>query len=284
MSTNSAASLPWRIEAFREYLTFEVLQAAAAVFAIYEGERFDPRNPRIIEMQLLLVERTQKEAWIPKRAGSEDVDWNVEGDVTRNKGRVFTSMLILHPKEWADGEVRLTEFGHALASGRVTKSKFYDFIISRFKYPHPAWEDNWAEWRSAGRVLYPFIYLLQTLLSLHGQSPDNAYLTVDEVADYLHPIPDHGMVDAYASAIIKSRQEGRPATTKRSDKIHRKIGDLLGFLCLSPYCFYKGTAVHLNLIDTHSVELTHFWGSRNSQDKLNRIIALIQKVMSRLAN
>lgn len=278
MSSTNEKRLPWRIEAFREYLTFETLQQAAAVLTVYDGEIFDIRNPRIIEMQNLLIERTSKNSWIPNRKGSQDINWNVEGDVTRNKGRVFTSMLILRPKEWTDGTVSLTSFGRALGAGQITRGEYYDFILTRFKYPHPAWDDNWDAWKNSDRELYPFIYILQTLLALYKIGHDQAYLSTEEVADYLHPNPNHDAVAEYAKNIVNARQNSTPSITKRSDSIHRKISDILGFLCLTKYCYFVANNVYLNLMDLHQKERSNFLGKRKGQDKLKKIVQLTQSV------
>ena len=277
---NLNTPLHWRIEAFREYLTYETLQTAATVFSLYEYERWSIKNPKIIEMQGILISRTQKTAWIPSRAGSEDIDWNVEGDITRNKGRVFTSMLILYPKQWTEDKLILTEFGRALAKGRVTKHQYYDFIISRFKYPHPAWEDNWEPWTAANKKLYPFLYIIQVLVNLYQIEAAQAYLTVQEVADYLHPNPDHTQTQNYASTILASRSKNTPAINERSDQIHRKISDIFGFLCLSQYCFYNGNNVHLNLLTTHNLEKASYWEKRIGESKLEKIQALIASTLS----
>jgi hypothetical protein len=278
--SNDETKLPWRIEAFREYLTFESLQPAASVLSLYEGEVFTTRNPRILEMQDLLAKRTKKDAWIPKRSGSADIEWNLEGDVTRNKGRVFTSMLILHPKEWKDEKVALTEFGRALGRGLVNKERYYDFIVTRFRYPHPAWPDNWTAWTNANKVLYPFVYLLAALIELHRQSPASAYLTTAEVADYLHPDPDHSRVTAFVSSIVSARENSVGPITPRSDDIHRKISDILGFMCLTRYCYFDGSVVRLNLLDMHHKDKSNFWEDRRNQSKLQPMQALIRETLA----
>ena len=270
--------LPWRIEAFREYLAYETLQPTAAVLSIFEGETFNVRNPRIIEMQELLERRTGKTAWIPNRSGGEDIAWNLEGDVYRNKGRVLTSMLILFPKEFKDGNLVLTEFGRALARGLIGKEAFYDFILTRFKYPHPAWKDNWAAWTAAGRQLHPFIYILQVMRELYAKSPAEACLTTEEVAEFLHADPDHKKVRHWAEKIIQSRREKSKAETPRTDDVHRKISDILGFLCLTPYCYFKGNSVYLNLLTRHAQERTFFWGSRIKQNRLMELDDLFRSI------
>jgi hypothetical protein len=271
--------LPWRLEAFREYLPYETLQPAAAVLQQFEGELISTTNPKILQMQDMLKVRTNKGAWIPNRSGSEAINWNVEGDFTRNKGRLLTSMLILFPKEFSEDKIQLTEFGHALASGRVSKGQFYDFIISKFKYPHPAWPDNWDAWKGSGKTLLPFIYILQALVALYKKGSSQAFLTTEEIADYLHPNPDHKSIKNSVTNILIARENKIDPITKRSDEIHRKITDIMGFLCFTDYCFYEGKKIFLNLMDVHEAEHVNFLGKRNGQDKMARIASLIKSAI-----
>jgi hypothetical protein len=268
--------LPWRIEAFGEYLTFETLQPAAAVLSLFEGERFSPQNPEIQKLHRILEDRTNKSAWVPKRSGAESLNWNIEGDVTRNKGRVFTSMLIMYPKEWEDNKILLTPFGKALASGKVDKTEYYDFLLKNFSYPHPAWKDNWTSWTKAKRSLYPFIYIIQVLLILYQHSKLSAYLTTEEIADHLHNDPDHSKVKIKSDKIINARVKKLPSTTPRSDEIHRKISDIMRFLCLTQYCYYDGHSIALNTLDYHQLENVTFTVKRKGQDKIKDIEELIK--------
>lgn len=280
--TKEIKLLPWKIEAFREYITYETLQPAAAVLKTFEGELFTPRNPEIIRMQKLLQERTGKKSWVPNRSGSNDINWNIEGDVTRNKGRVFTSMLILHPKDWVENKIKLTNFGNALAVGEVSKEEFYFFIISNFQYPHPAWDDNWNAWTKAEKHLLPFVYLLQTLILLYELNPNEAYLSTEEVADYLYLKPDHLKTPVYVEKIVKAREDNSPQIVKRSDEVHRKISDLLGFLCLTKFCYFNGNKIFLNMIDQHQGELVFFNKKRKGQDKLLEVKKLVYDALNKI--
>ena len=273
--------LQWHFEAFREYVSYQVLMAAAAVLYQFEGEVISSSNPRIQQMQKLLALRTNKYTWIPNRTGSEDVDWSIEGDLYRNKGRLLASMLIVEPKEAHNPpKVKLLPFGRSLAKGEISENQFYDFIITRFCYPHPAWEDNWEEWTNAGRILYPFAYILQVLIQLDESKPDTAYLSTDEVARYLYPVSDHTQVKAGVKAILASRSEAQLPPRERSDQVDRKINDILGFLCISGYCYYLpgGKLVGLNLRSRHSQELTMFERIRKGQNHLEKIKNLVKNI------
>jgi len=236
----------WKIEAFREYLNYETLQQAASVLKIFEGEDIRASNPKIKFMQTLLEERTGKTKWIPKRTGEMDINWNLEGDLWRNKGRLLTSMLILYPKEWVNNKIKLTNFGSALASGNIDQSTFYDFIIGNFSYPHPAYKDHFEEWRQLGKVILPFIYILEVLKTLYKKSKEEAFLTTSEIADFLHKSPSHQNINKKVSLIQEARCNNIISTTSRSDQIHRKINDISGFLSLSKYCEFKGKKLMLS--------------------------------------
>jgi len=270
--------LPWHFEAFREYISYQTLLSASAVLRQFEGEEITPSNPRIQQMQNLLVLRTGKDSWIPSRSGSADVDWNLEGDVYRNKGRLLSSLFILEPKNASiPPSVKLLPFGRALAKGEVSEQEFYDFIITRFCYPHPAWDDNWRAWTAQNKRLFPFRFILQVLIELDKTKPLDSFLTTEEIAIHLYPVSDHSQVINIVESVMKSRLLGQSVDRERTDKVDRKITDICGFLCLSGYCFYtlNGKAIGLNLRDQHRKELTMFERSRLNQDRLKEIKTLI---------
>lgn len=264
--------LLWKFEAFREYVSFEVLQPAAAVLNLFEGEFISESNPQIKKLERLLVERTGRNSWKPNRSGTPDLNWNSEGDFTRNKERLLTSMLIMYPKEFEDGYLRLTDFGKALATGRVSKESFYEFIVRNFHYPHPAYQDNWNNWRESGRELYPFVFIIQVLIELYNIGREQCYLTVKEAEFILVPASDHRLVGNIVHEIIGSRRADSFKSIKsQGDKITRKITDIFGFLCISGYaCYLNNNDISLNLHGVHSEELTHFYFQRNPQSKLKQ--------------
>ena len=269
--------LPWNFEAFREYVKYEAIQIAAATFNLFEGETWDSRNPKILKMQQMLEDRSNLNSWVPKRKANEDVNWNVEGVLYRNKGRVFTSLLVLYPQDWVGGVIRLTKFGKALATGQVSEQQFYNHVLSNFQYPHPAWKDNWDIWTTKDRHIKPFTLILEVLIELYELNTDYANLSVNEVADYIHIDPCHKKVKQYVENIIAARTQKTPPKTERSDKIHRKIGDLFGFLCLSGHCFYSSNdRIKLCLLGRHSSERVYFWENRDSQNQLLKLKHLLK--------
>jgi len=245
--------LVWKFEAFREYLSYEVLRNTAQVLSLYEGEDFNIRNNKIMQMQDLLSFRTNKDTWLPNRSGEIYINVNIEGDVYRNKGRLLTSMLLIYPKDLSDNKIRLTEFGKKLATGYISKKYFFDFIIGNYKYPHPAYAEDFDKWKEKGIVLLPFIIILQVLMKL--KEKDINFLTTNEVAYFIYKTPNHKNVDKYMSEIIETRISDKILDVTSSDLITRKINDIFGFLVLSGYINQVGKGkFEINLERKKSIE------------------------------
>ena len=270
----SDAPLPWHFEQLREYVSYEVMLPAMAVMAQFRGERKGARNPRMEAVARCLELRTGKATWVPSRSAVADLRWNAEGDVFRNKMRVFTSLFLLVPFEWCDDTIQLTAFGEQLASGLLSSDDYYSAIISRYRYPHPAYLDNWLAWNDAGRELRPFVYLLQVLIQLHRADPAEAYLQAEEVMVVLMPLAAHAHMDEQIGRLLGHRQGAAPDQASNKN-LQRNASDLLGFLCLSGYCYYDGSKVRLNLRSRHGVEHVWFDGKRSEQDQLSRVEQLV---------
>merc|ERR1712137_1387304 len=248
-----------KFEAFREYVIYEVIQPAASVLNLFEGEFISEANPRIKRLEKLLEERTAKCSWKPNRSGTEDLLWNPEGDFTRNKERLFTSLLIMYPKEMTNGTLRLTQFGRALGEGKISQDNYYRFIITNFRFPHPAYEDDWTKWKEAGIELFPMVFILQVLIELLERGIEHCFLSVREIEFILVPNPDHKNIAYITDSIIQSRTQNSLKNSKPSgDKLTRKINDPLGFLSISGYLIYMPDGnISLNLVSKHSQEKTH---------------------------
>lgn len=245
--------LVWNFEAFREYLSYEVLRNAAQVLSLYENEDFNIKNQKIVEMQKLLAFRTNKNTWIPNRSAEAYININAEGDIYRNKGRLLTSMLLIYPKDLAENKVKLTKFGRCLAKGYINKKEFYNFIIINYKYPHPAYSDEYHKWITKGLVLLPFVLILQVLLKLNEYGEN--LITTSELAFFIYKAPCHNYINIYAKSIIDARRDGVKILVKSDDKITRKINDIFGFLLLSDYILQnKKGEYSLNLIHKKIIE------------------------------
>ncbi|EKE05489.1 MAG: hypothetical protein ACD_19C00264G0005 [uncultured bacterium] len=274
--------LPWNFEAFRSFINFEVIQQASSVLCSFEGKELFNSRRLVEEFQNLLTKRTGID-WIPDRNVSEDILFNVEGNVFRNKARVFTSFYLVDPECLKNREpLVLTPFCRALGYGYIGKFEFYKTIIARFSYPHPAYDENWKAWIGANIRLKPFIFILQILLSLHLKGHDNAYISINEFANFAHSNPLHSEIENIVKEILKQRSSGENIKRERSDKIERKIGDLFGFLCISGYTFYKKNDICLNMIDIHPKEKTYFFEKREGFDKYNSINKLITDTLEEL--
>lgn len=259
--------LPWNFEAFRRYLPYEKMQQAASVLAFYEGERLDSSNPNMHSILDDLQLRTG-EPWLPERKVSESVDFNVEGDFYRNKGRLLTSFYIIQPKQLVAGpeaSIQMTEFGRALANGYVSQQEFYRFIVTQFEYPHPAYDDNWDAWKRAGRFLKPLAFILKILVRIYENDETQNHITSEELATFAYPVSDYRKVDEIVKQIGHNRKKPGPSRP-RSDEVNRKISDMLGFLCVAGFCFYENRKVSLNLMRVHPQEMAYYWEKRKTSE------------------
>ncbi len=270
----SKQSLPWNFEAFRRYTPYKRMQQTASVLCMYEGEEFGVSNPRMETILNELQDRTG-EPWLPERKVSDSVEFNVEGDFYRNKGRLLTSFFIIEPKGLADSEgatIRLTQFGRALGSGFVSERQYYEFIVTRMTYPHPAYEDNWRIWKAAAKTLKPLVFILQILIELYRWERLQGYTTSEELAAFAYPESSHSAVARIVEKIRANRKN--PAKTiPYSDEVNRKINDMLGFLSIAGFTYYDGQSVRLNLLGVHSQELAYYWEKRKTKeyDEDNRL-------------
>lgn len=233
LNSNTEDFLIWKFEAFREYLSYEVLRNAVQVLSLYDGEVFSIKNRKIIEMQNLLAFRTNKNTWLPNRSGETYLNINAEGDVYRNKGRLLTSMLLIYPKYLSDDKIKLTNFGNALAKGYVTKAEFYNFIIINYKYPHPAYSEDYERWLKNNNIFLPFIIILQLLIGLNEANLN--HITTNEIAYFIYKTPRHDKINEYITKISENRAANHTITINHSDTVTRKINDILGFLIISEY-------------------------------------------------
>ena len=259
--------LPWHFEAFRRYVPYRKMQQAASVLCRYEGEEFGISNPRMEEILHELQVRTG-EPWLPERKVSDSVEFNVEGGFYRNKGRLLTSFFIIEPKGLARSEgpiIKLTQFGRALGSGFVSEREYYDFIVTRMAYPHPAYKENWRIWRKASKTLRPLVFILQILIELYKRDRSHGYTTSEELATFAYPESSHSAVPRIVKKILQNRK--KPVkTSPYTDRVNRKINDMLGFLSIAGFTYYDGRLVRLNLMDVHPQERTYYWEKRKTKE------------------
>lgn len=274
--------LPWNFEAFRSFISYEVLQQAASVLCLYEGKDL-LESPRTLEdFEETLKNRTGIE-WTPKRNVSDEVLFNVEGNVFRNKARVLTSLYLVDPQCLKVGaKLIITDFCKALGFGYLSKKQFYDTMISTYQYPHEAYDANFEAWTKERLRLKPFIFILQILAYLFQADKEQSFISVKEFAEFAHPHPLHELTKSIAKDILSNRKLGKEIKRERSDEVERKIGDLFGFLCMSGFTFYKNSLICLNLVSVHPEEKVYFYEKRGDQDVFEDLLALINKSLGRI--
>lgn len=268
------SNLPWNFEAFRNFINYQALQKTASVLCLYDKKEIFKSKRLLLEFQGMLNERTGLE-WIPNRNISEDILFNVEGNVFRNKARVLTSFFLLDSSKLKTNDFHVTNFCKALGYGYIDEHTFYNYIICNFSYPHEAYEENSKSWKIANISLKPLIFILQILLHLYKHERNQAFLTVNEFAYYAHSTPYHEEVDSIAKAIITGRQNNNQPKRTRSDKVDRKINDIFGFLCMSGYTYYDKNTIALNMIDVHPKEKVYFYEKRGDTNLITNLDILL---------
>lgn len=268
--------LPWHFEAFRSFINFDVLQQSATVLCLFEGKNIFKEPSTYSKFERTLVERTGIE-WLPERKVSDDILFNVEGSLFRNKARVFTSFYLVDPTCIKKKEnLVITPLCKALGTGVLTKKEFYKIIVSRYKYPHSAYDENWTSWKKADLEIKPLQFILKILYELHELDSSEASLNVSEFATYAHSNPFIIKAKEIALNILSSRKEGADNKRERSDQIDRKIGDIFGFLCITGYTYFYKNRLYINLMDVHPKEQVYYWEKRGDINRKEEIKKLVE--------
>lgn len=153
-----------------------------------------------------------------------------------------------------------------MPSLRENKEKaFYEYIVKKFGYPHPAYSD-YDLWVNSGRKIRPLLLIIKTLVFLfESYGFDAAYLTSEEVYRYLQPLENED-----CSYIIKTIHESRSKDKESisSDNL-RKINEMMAFLAIAGFVYIdsykqKVDKYRLNLISVHPKEKTFFFLERTA--------------------
>ncbi|MDP9675750.1 hypothetical protein J2W97_001745 [Paenibacillus jamilae] len=259
--------LVWQFEHFKTFVPYKIMQQAAASLLLFEGQNTDGVNPKMTRLTDMLTERTGHPKWAIERE-TDNLDIDTEGSIFRNKARLFSSLYIIVPpellkKNGQDKEIALTGFGKALGKGYVSEKDYYNFIIQKFRYPHPCYSD-YDEWVSKRIIIRPLIYILKTLVWLfENYTHEQAYLTSLEIALFLQSKSQEDEVTASNEILNYRRNE------TNADKIDtRKIEEMLALLAISGYVYIDSSSkkekYFINLIDVHPWENTHYFYKRTA--------------------
>lgn len=230
MAPIATSPLPWSIEAFRPYMTYEVLQEAVSVLRNYEGNSTNLGRRRSIEMIRSLQRRTGL-PWIADRKVQFGIHINIEGSVFRRMKRVFTSFYLLDVQSYdQENRIKVTDFGKKLSAGLFSKEQFYAELIRKYSYPHQAYEENIRAWQDLS-PFYPMKFIIEVMSEMDKLDiPQYNGIQVKEFAALIHPIAHQ--ITSIEAAIILAKQYKSAADIShtRTDSVDRKISDLFGFL------------------------------------------------------
>jgi AlwI restriction endonuclease len=258
----------WQFEHFKTFVSYDIMQPAAACLVVFEGENTDGSNPQMNKLSRMLIERTNHPSWLADRnTGSLNID--TEGSVFRNKARLFSSLMIVVPPELLrlnnlEKVIKLTEFGKALGLGYVSERQYYEFLIKNFQYPHPAYLQDYEDWVNEDANIRPFIFILKVLVDLYENfGEQQSFLTSNEIFHFLQHETTDSNIESVVDKLIKNRED--PQTFSKVDT--RKIEEILSFLAKSGHIFIKENTVdmyYLNLLEKHSYEKSYYWEKRRA--------------------
>ena len=261
--------IEWQFEHFKTFTPYEIMQQAAAQLALFEGENTDGTNPKMGKLMQFLSDNTGHPAWMPDRENG-NLDINVEGSVFRNKARLFSSFYICVPpdllkKDGYEKQIMLTDFGRALANGKISETEFYSYIIKKFGYPHLAFSD-YEEWKESGASIRPLLLIIKSLVVLFEKyGKESSYITASEIYTYLQPLVNEDCEDA-VNNIYASRKTSNSLSLSSNEV--RKINEMLAFLSIAGYVVIDSTEAEgrywLNLIMRHPKEKTYFYLQRSA--------------------
>lgn len=252
-------SAHWNFEAFRNFIGFAPIQQACTSLLSHNGISLDNADIELKHLNHLLLERTGRE-WTPDRNPGGNIIWETEGSLFRNKKRVFTGFYLLDAEKFEmNNSLWLTPFGQAIAAGHVSAGDFYKFIIRNFRYPHPAYEDNWEWWTSANRELRPLTFLLHIASNLSQMTGNLEAVKIWEVAYFGGPNPTTEDAYSVAEEIKLARETGSAINHERTDALDRKIGDMFAFLAMSPWATLRSKGLALNPIRRDSDDSPSIW-------------------------
>ncbi len=267
--------LKWNIEAFRQFLNFEVMQQACASIMPIDGFNYRDDINDSKRFELWLTDRTDLE-WTPRRSVPEGIHFNPEGSVFRNKARVFTSMGVVDAAKLQNERVvLLTDFGRNLGGGLISKSEYYQFQVANYSYPHPAYPESAITWAQNNVTVKPFELILRVLIILtqeYGLS-HNSLSSQEFARFFMQAVPDFNAAKI-AEKIIASRDSVDDASGSEYAKENmRNATDIFGFLALSGLVYFVSAGVIcLNLISVSSKDKTYFhFKNREGESAIDNI-------------
>lgn len=197
------------------------------VYAAHDGE--SPSSPSVIADLARVQHETDTQI---------DLARTDERNLKRNAGQYWTALGLLEAKSG----LHVTEFGQAVASGKITPSTFAATIVNSLTLPNSRIENNTDEWNNAGLSIKPLrliLEIIEDLSAVHG--PESARMTPFELIHIVIPLAGaRSQIREYTDAIMQYRQgrlslDGWPNCTPK-DNDERMAKEFLLFLANYGFC------------------------------------------------
>lgn len=109
-------------------------------------------------------------------------------NIIRNSGQYWKIFGLLDDTE--RGQIQLTQLGRAVAEARISQSEFVFKVIQDLELPNPYIEDDTliTIWNNAGLRIKPLKIILEIIFNLRNIEPIQAFITPNELAQYVIPM------------------------------------------------------------------------------------------------
>jgi hypothetical protein len=111
-----------------------------------------------------------------------------ERNIIRNSKQYWTSLGLFNKN--VNGRISLTDFGREIARHNITQAEFAAITILTFTLPNEATmsQSLYQQWTEAGIKIQPLRIILQIINSLYNFSPQEGYLTCEELCNVIMPL------------------------------------------------------------------------------------------------
>lgn len=167
---------------------------------LYRNQGKSPSSTEVHE-GLKKIERDLSSLDIPTLARSK------ERNIFRNSGQYWKITGLLRTTK---AGIKLTPFGDAYATGKITRDEFSAYTIKNVKYPNIDIDDQNIvnDWVSRNLTIKPLELILNVIVNLYATNKSSGYLTTEELTHVVIPMSGHGeRPPEISAAIIKFRND-----------------------------------------------------------------------------
>ncbi|QVK24138.1 hypothetical protein KHX94_05990 [Shewanella dokdonensis] len=194
---------------------------------LYENQGKSPSDPEIHE-GLMKIQNELSHVRIPNLVRTK------KRNIFRNSGQYWKITGLLKSTK---GGIKLSEFGNAYASGKITRDEFSSYVIKSVEFPNKDIDKQsvYSDWEKHTLKIKPLEIILETIYLLYCNKKEHGYITTEELVNVLIPMSGNKFVpEDISTGIITYRKH--PEKFSKSwkaldkDNDHRIAREFLLFL------------------------------------------------------